>query len=260
MLRPDLALRPTAPTAQSLRPTPALAPTGRPAGAFRAEFGAVRDDVIDFIERGSADGGAAAWPAAMAGLSPEGRLVRGTATAAAPAHLAGRAGQVQAVATGSGMAPTGDAQQRAFVAAIAPAAREAAEHLGVAPELVVAHAALESGWGRQPPRQADGHSSHNLFGIKAARGWRGDVVRAMTTEFEDGTAVKATEPFRSYADADAAFRDYTRLLLENPRYRAALNTGGDARAFAEGLMRGGYATDPAYADKLVRVAAQLQGE
>ena len=258
MLRPDLALRPTAPTVQALQPTPALAAVGRQAHGFRAEFAAVREDVIDFIERGSGGDVAAlpaALPSSMAGLSPEGQLARGSAGARVrPGDGAPPAGDA------GGMASTRSAQQRAFVAAIAPAAREAAERLGVATELVVAHAALESGWGRQPPRQADGHSSHNLFGIKAAGGWQGGVVRALTTEFEDGAAVKAAEPFRSYADADAAFRDYTRLLLDNPRYRAALNTGSDARAFAEGLMRGGYATDPAYADKLVRVAAQLQGE
>jgi len=55
------------------------------------------------------------------------------------------------------------------------------------------------------------------------------------------------------------FDDPTLEARENfPRYRGALNVGSDARAFAQGLARGGYATDPAYADKLARVAARLQ--
>ena len=84
------------------------------------------------------------------------------------------------------------------------------------------------------------------------------MAQALTTEHVDGANVKKVEPFRSYADPASGFRDYAQLLLDNPRYRAALNTGSDARAFAQGLARGGYATDPGYADKLARVAARIQ--
>jgi flagellar protein FlgJ len=129
----------------------------------------------------------------------------------------------------------------------------------VAPELVSAHAALESGWGQRPLRQAQGGDSHNLFGLKASGDWRGAATAVLTTEYEGGAALKKTERFRSYPDQASAFRDYAQVLLANPRYRAALNTGSDARAFAEGLARGGYATDPAYADKLTRLATRLQG-
>ena len=47
------------------------------------------------------------------------------------------------------------------------------------------------------------------------------------------------------------------MLRDNPRYAAALGTGSDVRAFADALQRGGYATDPQYANKLVAVANQL---
>ena len=47
-------------------------------------------------------------------------------------------------------------------------------------------------------------------------------------------------------------------MLDNPRYRAALNPGADAGAFAQGLARGGYATDPNYAAKLTQLATRLQ--
>jgi len=49
------------------------------------------------------------------------------------------------------------------------------------------------------------------------------------------------------------------MLIDNPRYKGALGVGSDARAFAQGLARGGYATDPAYAAKLERLATKLQG-
>ncbi len=49
----------------------------------------------------------------------------------------------------------------------------------------------------------------------------------------------------------------------NPRYSEALGTGTDVRAFANALQRGGYATDPEYANKLVatfqKVGAQIDG-
>ncbi len=231
MLRPEPTLRPTAPTEQLLRPLPAAGSTAR-GGAFPAAFRALQDEVHEFIAHGARSTPAAALPA----LSAEGQLVR---QAAAPA-----------VGTGPAM--------QAFLDAIAPAADEAAQRLGVAPELVAAHAALESGWGQRPVAHADGRSSHNLFGLKAGAGWQGEVAHALTTEVVDGTPVRKVEPFRSYPDATSAFRDYARLLLDNPRYRGALNTGHDAQAFAQGLARGGYATDPAYADKLARVAARLQ--
>jgi len=227
MLRPEFALRPLAAT----EPTAPVAPTGGGHG-FGALFAQVQEDVVDFIDNGS---GPSLPPAAL--LSPEGQRVREAVSAAA--DLSGG--------------------QATFVADVAPAAEEAARRLGVAPELVVAHAALESGWGRKPLMQG-GHTTHNLFGIKATGGWQGDVAEARTTEVENGVPVGRTERFRSYPDQNAAFRDYAQLLLDNPRYRGALNTGSDARAFAEGLARGGYATDPAYADKLAGVAQRLAGK
>jgi flagellar protein FlgJ len=238
MLRPEFATRPTAPTEQALRPVqplqvgvPAMGASG---AAFGATFNALRAEVLDFIEQGSGHGVAA--PASPA-LSAEGQIARGVVQAQARSAAAGSA---------------------EFLAAIAPAAQEAASRLGVAPELIAAHAALESGWGRHPLRQPDGRDTHNLFGIKAGSAWPGEVANATTTEVEDGVAVRKEAPFRSYPDAASAFRDYTRVLLDNPRYRDALDAGADARKFAEGLARGGYATNRAYADKLVRVARSIR--
>jgi flagellar protein FlgJ len=151
------------------------------------------------------------------------------------------------------------AEQQAFLDNIAPWAKEAAAKLGVTPELVQAHAALESGWGQRPLRNADGASSHNLFGIKAGPNWDGAVSDSATTEYVGGAAVKTSARFRAYPDGAAAFRDYAQMLLDNPRYKGALGAGNDAHTFAQGLAKGGYATDPAYAAKLARLAGKLQG-
>ena len=145
-------------------------------------------------------------------------------------------------------------EQQAFLQRIAPWAKQTAQRLGVSVRSVMAHAALESGWGQHPLRGADGQDAYNLFGIKATGGWSGASTLAATTEFEAGVAVQRTEPFRQYAGLDATFADYAQLLERSPRYRAALGTGDDVPAFARALAAGGYATDPHYAQKLVRVS------
>jgi peptidoglycan hydrolase FlgJ len=74
-----------------------------------------------------------------------------------------------------------------------------------------------------------------------------------------GSPSSTVAPFRSYADATQSFQDYVSILRNNPRYAAALNTGTDARAFATGLQRGGYATDPDYARKVSAIANNISG-
>jgi flagellar protein FlgJ len=146
---------------------------------------------------------------------------------------------------------------RDFVSKLWPHAAEAAKDLGVAPHLLLGQAALESGWGRREIRGDDGRNSHNLFGIKAGANWNGDVVTITTTEYVGGVPQKKQEVFRAYASYAEAFQDYASLLRNNPRYQGALDRGGDAAAFARALQQGGYATDPAYAQKLVRVAGSV---
>lgn len=141
-----------------------------------------------------------------------------------------------------------------FVAGMIGQARQAAESLGVAPHLLAAQAALETGWGKRRITDAQGNDTHNVFGIKAGKGWDGPVAQVMTTEFEQGVAVRKAQSFRVYGSYREAFDDYARLLQGSQRYAQALNRGADARGFADALQNGGYATDPDYAGKLSRVA------
>lgn len=144
------------------------------------------------------------------------------------------------------------ASARGFVDEMWPQAQDAARSLGVPTHFLIGQAALETGWGKAQIRMLDGSPSHNLFNIKAGRGWRGEVVEAQTTEYENGAPVVRTERFRAYASYAESFQDYARLIGQNSRYAAVLGQT-DAAGFARGLSAGGYATDPAYVDKLVRV-------
>lgn len=139
----------------------------------------------------------------------------------------------------------------AFVTALWPHAQRAGQALGIDGRVILAQAALETGWGERVPRRADGRPSYNLFGIKA-HGWGGAVARAPTLEFRDGALRRESADFRAYGSYAEAFDDYARFLTENPRYRQAL-AAGDAAGFAHGLQGAGYATDPAYARKILDV-------
>ncbi len=178
-------------------------------------------------------------------------------TASAPASSAPGAGG--SVTAKPALPAASAATQQNFIQGLWPQAQQAAQQLGVDPSNLIAQAALETNWGRSLPQDGSGHSSNNLFGVKATGGWEGASVQAATTEVNGQTATSELAPFRSYADATQSFQDYVSILRNNPRYATALNTGSDARAFATGLQRGGYATDPDYARKVSAIANNISG-
>lgn len=140
-----------------------------------------------------------------------------------------------------------------FVAMHGEAAKRAEAASGVPATFMVAQAAHETGWGKKQIRMADGSNSFNLFGIKATADWKGPVTRITTTEYVDGQPKKMVQAFRAYSSYDESFADYARMMKTSPRYRDVVARADDAKQFAQGLQRAGYATDPAYADKLGRV-------
>jgi flagellar protein FlgJ len=152
------------------------------------------------------------------------------------------------------VSPAGTDRKRAFLETLRPHAEAAAASTGVPADYILAHAALESGWGKREIATADGGSSHNLFGIKAGGNWKGAVAETLTTEYRQGVPMKLTQSFRAYPDYGSAFADYAGLL--KARYADAL-ASNDAGGFAEGLATAGYATDPAYAGKLKSVIASV---
>lgn len=147
-------------------------------------------------------------------------------------------------------APYDPSSPVAFVRRMWSHAQEAAQQLGVSPEVLVAQAAHETAWGKSVPRFADGRSSHNLFGIKANRGWDGERVVNSTLEFVNGVPVRQRDGFRAYASYRESFNDYANFIKVNPRYREALTKVSDGFAYLRAIQQAGYATDPNYAKKI----------
>jgi flagellar protein FlgJ len=140
-----------------------------------------------------------------------------------------------------------------FVQQHSAAAAKAEAATGIPAAFMVSQAALETGWGRKEIRHADGTPSFNLFGIKAGGSWKGPVAEITTTEYIDGRPQKVTAKFRAYASYAESFADYARLMKNSPRYAQVVARAETATGFAQGLQRAGYATDPAYAEKLSKV-------
>ncbi|MFO1330393.1 MAG: flagellar assembly peptidoglycan hydrolase FlgJ [Rubrivivax sp.] len=145
-----------------------------------------------------------------------------------------------------------------FVQQHGDAAARAESQTGIPAAFMIAQAAHETGWGRKEIRHADGTPAHNLFGIKAGAGWTGPVAEITTTEYIGGVARKVTARFRAYASYEESFADYARLMKDSPRYAGVVGSAQDATAFAHGLQKAGYATDPAYGQKLARVIQTTQ--
>lgn len=140
----------------------------------------------------------------------------------------------------------------AFVKSLWPHAKKTAEELGVSAKALIAQAALETGWGRRLVGRDRNVTSHNLFGIKAT-GWNGAKVGSGTHEYVNGVRQNVRDTFRAYGSAAESFADYARLLGKS-RYAEARGTGDDVHRFASALQRGGYATDPSYANKITAIA------
>jgi peptidoglycan hydrolase FlgJ len=143
----------------------------------------------------------------------------------------------------------------AFIKDIWPHAQRAAKQLGVDPQALAAQAALETGWGRNIVRHADGRSSNNLFGIKAGGTWQNESVTVPTVEYHDGIAFQEAAAFRAYDSLASSFQDYVQFLQNNPRYKDALMQADDPGRFTAALQQAGYATDPNYADKIQNIIA-----
>jgi flagellar protein FlgJ len=153
------------------------------------------------------------------------------------------------------MVPAMGGNQQRFVAGVRAHAERAAQKLGTSPEILMAQAALETGWGKH----VVGGGSHNLFSIKADPSWAGRTVTQRTLEVFGGKPVKVSAAFRAYNNVGDAFDDYVDFIQQNPRYQRALERASDPRAYVQELQRAGYATDPGYAQKILQIHGRLAG-
>lgn len=145
------------------------------------------------------------------------------------------------------------ASPQEFVSYLLPIAERVAADSGVNPRLMVAQAALETGWGKHMIKDGDGQPSFNLFGIKADQRWAGEAVNITTSEFREGIKMQERADFRAYSGYESSFRDYVSFLQANPRYKEVLAVADNPSLFAQKLQSAGYATDPEYAAKIRRI-------
>lgn len=140
-----------------------------------------------------------------------------------------------------------------FIQSLLPVAQQVAGELGIDPKALVAQAAVETGWGQYMIHSGSGNNTHNLFGIKAGQHWQGEKEVVETLEYQKGMPEKQKAAFRSYDDFQSSMRDYVQFIKQSPRYRSAVEQSNNSEVYFHKLQQAGYATDPAYADKVISV-------
>jgi flagellar protein FlgJ len=210
--------------------------------------------LADVMTKQLAKGSGTAAAAAAGVTAPPLNLNGGAPRNLRPAETAVDRATAPNLVTGTAQPPVGaTGKAKEFINRMWPHAVDAAKATGIPAHFILGQAALESGWGSREIKAADGSTTHNLFGVKAGRSWDGDTAAIRTTEFVNGVKQKVVDKFRQYSSYAEAFKDYANLLKSNPRFAAVLQAGNDPAAFAKGLQKAGYATDPAYAAKLQRI-------
>lgn len=140
-----------------------------------------------------------------------------------------------------------------FVRSIWPKAKEAASIIGLDPKILMAQAALETGWGKFVTKDAEGNSSNNLFNIKSTPQSEQESVTVQTTEYVNGMPIKTNASFRKYSSIENSFSDYVSLIKDSERYQTALASAGNPETYMNELHKAGYATDPDYSAKILSI-------
>lgn len=129
-----------------------------------------------------------------------------------------------------------------YIENYSPIAKEEMLQYGIPASITLAQGILESGAGRGELSA----KSNNHFGIKCHKGWTGERV------YHDDD--KLQECFRKYKDPKYSFRDHSLFLTQRSRYNDLFQyKKDDYKSWAKGLKKAGYATDPKYPDKLIRI-------
>ena len=152
------------------------------------------------------------------------------------------------------------AKVSAFIHKMRAHAVDAAQQLGVDAAVLIAQAALETGWGEHVLKDKSGRSSNNLFNIKAHSEWAGKHVQSETMEFLGGKFAKVVSNFRAYDSVADSFSDYVRFIGGSERYDNAAADSGSALAYIKKIHEAGYATDPDYVQKVMSVYQRVRAE
>lgn len=134
-----------------------------------------------------------------------------------------------------------------FIQELAPYAIQIGKQYGIHPNLIIAQAAQETGWGRSVP-------GNNYFGVKSHGQDGGQNVA--THEYVNGQRVNINDSFRQYDGVRQSMEDYAKFLHSNPRYSDVFKQTtfeGQAKAVADA----GYATDPNYGNAITSIGNSL---
>lgn len=145
-----------------------------------------------------------------------------------------------------------------FVERVYEHAKVAAEKIGVEAEVLIAQAALETGWGRYVFTNKRGESSFNVFNIKANSTWDGASVAKASLEFMGGNFSRVASTFRAYPSVKESFSDFSDFITGSERYKNAAENISNPLEFIRNIHRAGYATDPEYTDKISSVYSRVK--
>ena len=142
----------------------------------------------------------------------------------------------------------------AFLAAAAGPAQASQREFNVPASVTLAQAILESGWGKSKLSMND----MNYFGMKCFGNPGGIAVGCHDYVTQECSAVTqtcytTTATFRVYKSPTDSFRDHGKQLATLSRYAPAFTYAKFPNQFAAEIHKGGYATDPAYTEKLVGI-------
>ncbi len=160
------------------------------------------------------------------------------------------------IAPGVAAAAT-SSERSAFLSMAGKAAKTSQQKYGVPPSVTVAQAILESSWGGSDLAR----KTKNHFGMKCFKGASGAIAvgcaNSPTTECDKEKGCYPTVAvFRVYRSVSDSFADHGYKLYESSRYDPAFGHTGNADQFIREVHKAGYATDPGYSDKIIKLMKQ----
>lgn len=142
------------------------------------------------------------------------------------------------------------AEITAFIAKVAPAAIQCWVNTRVMlPSITIAQAGLESGWGKSELSV----KANNFFGVKVSNGWTGEYVEMMSPEVINGIKIMKLSKFRKYPDIYSSINDHNNFFTANRRRYSNIIGNTDFNSVRVLIQRDGYATDPEYPAKLLKI-------
>lgn len=142
-------------------------------------------------------------------------------------------------------------EHSAFIKKVSPYAVVLGKQYGVLPSITIAQAILESNWGTSSLAS----QYNNYFGIKGDDPANTKVLQ--TKEYTDGQWITINGRFRVYSDFRESMKDHTTLLVNgtswnSQQYKQVIQSNDYVEA-AVALQKDGYATDPGYTTKIIRI-------